>query len=178
MSAPVVQDRSQRPRIVALGVIATLVLFITGALVAGNATAETTSDRVWVCKYVGTPGDGETLQTGNNPIGVSVNAIELSPVVIGQPFGDAQGRSFVIAFQQNPSDTYEGPACPTTPPGDGTPTQTETTPTGGQPSTPGAPVAAPTDLPSTQATGIAGLFGIALFLLGAAAVALRGSRQH
>ncbi|NLW99621.1 MAG: hypothetical protein GXY39_07925, partial [Actinomycetales bacterium] len=53
--------------------------------------------------------------------------------------------------------------------------QPTSTPTGTQP---GGPVAAPTDLPSTQVTGIAGLFGVALFLLGAAAYAVRGTRQH
>ncbi|MFY9227700.1 MAG: hypothetical protein WAO28_00005, partial [Candidatus Microsaccharimonas sp.] len=32
--------------------------------------------KVFVCKYVGTPGVDERLQTGNNPISVSVNAIQ------------------------------------------------------------------------------------------------------
>ncbi len=61
--------------------------------------------KVFVCKYVGTPGIDERLQTGNNPISVSVNSIA-GPVVVGAYFNDAQGRSFVLAFdegQQEPS---------------------------------------------------------------------------
>ena len=64
-----------------------------------------------MCKYVGTPGVDERLQTGQNPISVSVNAIPLGDVRIGSEFADAQGRSVVIAFdtgQPEPSPD----ACP------------------------------------------------------------------
>lgn len=54
--------------------------------------------KVYVCKYVGTPGVDEVLQTGQNPIDVSANAIPENPVVVGSYFADAQGRSFVLAF--------------------------------------------------------------------------------
>lgn len=54
--------------------------------------------KVYVCKYVGKPGVDERLQTGQNPIDVSVNAIPENPVTIGSYFADAQGRSFVLAF--------------------------------------------------------------------------------
>ncbi|MGC8635286.1 MAG: hypothetical protein ACP5VP_11645, partial [Candidatus Limnocylindrales bacterium] len=57
-----------------------------------------TSKKVYVCKYVGTPYVDERLQTGQNPIDVSVNAIGESPVVVGSYFKDAQGRSYVLAF--------------------------------------------------------------------------------
>ena len=53
--------------------------------------------KVFVCKYVGTPGVDERLQTGDNPISVSVDAIKVDPVVVGAYFADAQGRSFVLA---------------------------------------------------------------------------------
>ncbi len=53
--------------------------------------------KVYVCKYVGTPGVDERLQTGQNPIEVSVNAVP-QPVVIGSYFPDAQGRSYVLGF--------------------------------------------------------------------------------
>lgn len=61
--------------------------------------------KVFVCKYVGTPGIDERLQTGQNPISVSVNAINDFQGV-GSYFNDAQGRSFVLAFdegQEEPS---------------------------------------------------------------------------
>src|SRR5690606_20448965 len=119
MSAPSTQT-SPRVRLLALGVVATLVLFLTGALFAANANADITSGKVWVCKYVGIPGDDERLSDGNNPIDVSVNAIPADPVQIGSVFADQQGRSFVIAVQENPSDTYDGEDCPETPPGNGT----------------------------------------------------------
>jgi len=57
--------------------------------------------KVWVCKYVRTPGGDEVLQTGQNPISVSVNAIPNPPgpnVQIGDEFADAQGRSIVVGF--------------------------------------------------------------------------------
>jgi LPXTG-motif cell wall-anchored protein len=56
--------------------------------------------KVYVCKFVGTPGEDERLQTGQNPIEVSVNAIEdwdgEGAPPVGYEFADAQGRSVVI----------------------------------------------------------------------------------
>ena len=74
----------------------------------------------------------ERLQTGDNPISVSVNAIPLGNVQIGSEFADAQGRSVVIAFDvgQPEPDVSE---CP--PPSGGTTTtkpQATTTTTGGR----------------------------------------------
>ncbi len=56
--------------------------------------------KVFVCKYVGTPGIDERLQTGNNPISVSVNSIENNgwDGTIPGWFSDAQGRSYVLAY--------------------------------------------------------------------------------
>src|SRR6478609_8037900 len=73
-------------------------LMATGAV----ATNDDGGQKVFVCKYVGTPGAGETLQGGGNPISVSVNSIKSKftggVVTVGSFFGDAQGRSFVLAF--------------------------------------------------------------------------------
>ena len=76
----------------------------------------------YVCKYVGTPGDFETLQTGQNPIFVDENAIMNAnggiPVAIGQDFPDAHGHSKVVDGPYAPPGLGQGnePDCPTTPP--------------------------------------------------------------
>ena len=80
-------------------------------------------DKVFVCKYVGTPGVDEELQTGQNPISVSVNAIPLDDVEVGSEFADEQGRSLVIAFDTG-QDEPSAEDCP--PPDDGTTTTTTT----------------------------------------------------
>ena len=75
----------------------------------GRTVAPTTSDHndgdyeskwVFVCKYVGKPGVDERLQTGRNPIAVSVNSIEHNRWNGEVPgwFSDAQNRSYVIAY--------------------------------------------------------------------------------
>ncbi|MBO9521634.1 MAG: hypothetical protein J7518_08865 [Nocardioidaceae bacterium] len=81
-----------------LAALATLVMSsgIALMLTAGSANAAP-APKYFVCKYVGTPGVDERLQTGNNPISVSGNAIGEDPVVIGSFFNDAHGRSYVIA---------------------------------------------------------------------------------
>jgi uncharacterized repeat protein (TIGR01451 family) len=61
------------------------------------ATNDGSPKKVFVCKYVGTPGVNERLQTGDNPINVSVNAIP-DGASVGAYFADSQGRSFVLAF--------------------------------------------------------------------------------
>ena len=85
----------------------------------GCATPAVTSldppvgNKVWVCKYVGTPGVDERLQTGQNPISVSVNSIpdpEGDGVHVGDEFTDAQGRSLVIAFDDGGPEPP--PECP------------------------------------------------------------------
>ena len=94
----------------------TLMIVAACALAACGVSAaadggDDTPRKVFVCKYVGTPGVDERLQTGQNPISVSVNAIPLGDVRVGSEFADAQGRSLVIAFdtgQPEPSPD----ACP------------------------------------------------------------------
>lgn len=70
-----------------------VLLFAVNTTVSNAAPA----DKYFVCKFVGTPGVDETLQTGNNPISVSGNALP-DGVTVGSFFVDAQGRSFVIAI--------------------------------------------------------------------------------
>jgi hypothetical protein len=70
------------------------------------------SDKVFVCKYVGQPNIDERLQTGDNPINVSVNAIPLDPVEVGSEFADKQGRSVVIAFDEGQPEPSAND-CPT-----------------------------------------------------------------
>lgn len=164
-------------RIVALGVVAALVLFFAGVLFAGNANAS--SHKVWVCNYVQTPGEDEVLKSGKNPISVAMKA------TVGDLFKDGQELSYVVAVD----DGGEAPECPATPPEheeelppsppitpdedpkdedadeNGTSTDTE------------KPVAAPTDLGSSQTAGLFSLFAIAAGLLGAAALVLRGARR-
>ncbi|GAA6525966.1 hypothetical protein [Intrasporangium sp. DVR] len=109
---------------------------------ASPATADEHNQWVYVCKYVGKPGVDERLQTGQNPILVSVNSVA-EPIVVGAPFNDAQGRSVVIGFGE-PGGGQAGepaPECPpvlpppptetTTPPTETTtpPTETTTPPT-------------------------------------------------
>ena len=63
------------------------------------AHAAPASSQVWVCKYVGTPGNDEGLKTGNNPIRVSGNSADKDndgQVFVGDQFADAQGRSVIV----------------------------------------------------------------------------------
>jgi hypothetical protein len=117
--------------------VAILALLALAACAAPKAAGqELPSDKVFVCKYTNTPGAGEQLQTGQNPISVSINAIpEGVPIEPGSSFQDSQGRSIILAFdvgQPDPSPSE----CP--PPGGGTTTTTAagttttTSPTPGQ----------------------------------------------
>src|SRR5262245_28795975 len=81
-------------KLIRLGTAGLVVLCLSLALVASVSAAD--NAKWFVCKYVGTPGVDEVLQTGNNPISVSENAIPVSPVVPGTFFNDSQGRSYVL----------------------------------------------------------------------------------
>ena len=83
-------------------IISLLLLGACGTPRAAGQNDEIPSDKVFVCKYVRKPGENgfELLQTGQNPISVSINAL-VGPgedVNIGDEFEDAQGKSVVIAF--------------------------------------------------------------------------------
>ncbi|MCW2857739.1 MAG: hypothetical protein JWR52_3354 [Marmoricola sp.] len=66
-------------------------------IMSASSANSVAAPKYFVCKFVTTPGAGEHLQTGQNPIDVSANAIPEDPVVVGSSFADAQGRSFVLA---------------------------------------------------------------------------------
>jgi Flp pilus assembly protein TadG len=70
-------------------------------------------DKVYVCKYVGKPGEGERLQTGQNPVLVNYNQNWNGQTL----FLDAQGFSVVIALKSTPGPGPEPePTCPESPP--------------------------------------------------------------
>lgn len=82
---------------------------------AAGQGSEYPSNKVFVCKYVGTPGTDERLQTGDNPISVSVNAIPVDPVYIGAEFADKHGKSVVIAWDEGqPEPSVDECPAPTT----------------------------------------------------------------
>src|SRR4029079_19021115 len=104
--------RIRNGRLRRLGVFAALMVIAALAVVSatsasvdvgnsGSSVVVTTSGaekgNVIVCKYVGTPGADERLQTGDNPISVSVNAIP-GGAFVGAYFADAHGRSYVLAY--------------------------------------------------------------------------------
>jgi hypothetical protein len=108
------------------------------------AHAAPASSQVWVCKYVGTPGVDERLQTGNNPIRVSGNAADEDndgQVFVGDQFADAQGRSIIVQIEgEDPGIDACSPTAPPTPPPTDGPTDGPTdkpTPGNGAPDTGG-----------------------------------------
>lgn len=87
-------------------------MVVTSQMPAGA----TGSDKVWVCKYVGTPGVDERLQTGQNPISVSVNAIDHNSWDGTVPgwFSDAHDRSYVLGYD-NGEEEPDVSECPQPP---------------------------------------------------------------
>jgi hypothetical protein len=125
------------------------------------AHAAPASSQVWVCKYVGTPGVDERLQTGNNPIRVSGNAADEDndgQVFVGEQFADAQGRSVIVQIE---GDEPAAGICSPTPPDGGI------TPGDGAPDTGGEG----SDVP-------VGLVGGGALLVGAALVAAEAARRR
>lgn len=109
-----------------LALIAGLFMFLSPST-AGADTEKV--HKSYVCKYVTTPGEGEVLQTGDNPIYVDNHALtgkDNSDVSVGDSFSDAHGRSVVIVantLKLDPEPTIAD--CSTTPP----PTTTTPPPT-------------------------------------------------
>jgi hypothetical protein len=84
-----------------------------------TGTPPPTAKKVYVCKYVGTPGTDERLQTGQNPIEVSVNAIQNNQWDGTVPgwFSDAHDRSYVIGYvPMTPEPTVASCPQPSGPP--------------------------------------------------------------
>ena len=77
-----------------------LAIAVFGFLNVNSAEAEE-APKVYVCKYTNTPDGGEELQTGNNPILVSSNAIDgWDGTTIPFPFNDGQASSVISALRQ------------------------------------------------------------------------------
>ncbi len=85
-------------------------LVMSGGLVMLGASPAATADgqdHVFVCKYVGTPGEDEVLKSGKQPIRVAAPATTEDGY-----FNDAQGRSYVLdestAENTGPGNAYLG----------------------------------------------------------------------
>lgn len=118
-------------------------------------------DKVYVCKFVGKPGVDERLQTGQNPIEVSVNAIPVKPVTIGSKFADRQSHSVVVGIVGVTTPAPTADACkalitpmPTATPT--TPAPTTPAPRTAKPTTPGPTTSKPTT-PAPTATPTRGV---------------------
>lgn len=83
-----------------------ILLVLVGLLIPVTVNA-VPAPKYFVCKFTGTPGVSETLQTGQNPISVSGNALP-TPIVIGGYFNDQHGRSLVVAEDVGQPE----PTCP------------------------------------------------------------------
>lgn len=93
-----------------LALFAGIALLVGGIALPASATVNP-APKVWVCKYVGTPGVDEHLKLGKQPITVSSNAAK------GTWFNDGQGQSYVLDTQTQantgPGNTYSGDlTCP------------------------------------------------------------------
>jgi hypothetical protein len=108
-------------------------LALMGSALISNVGAAPPPDKVeplkvFVCKYTGKPGVDEVLQTGSNPISVSVNAIK-NYAGIGSYFNDGQDRSYVLAEDTRTGGGQEGEPSVTLCPVPSTTTTTEETTT-------------------------------------------------
>ncbi len=96
--------------------IAVVLAFIVGLV----ATAAFANDEpraphgAYVCKYVGTPGVDETLQTGQNPIEVDSHALEGDGFAGSFPFAfsDAHGKSIAIGWSGDDYPVLGIDSCP------------------------------------------------------------------
>jgi hypothetical protein len=153
--------RSAARRLLSISAAATTAVVGLVALSAPAYAADADS-KVWVCKYVGTPGDDEVLKEGKNPIEVSGHSVDKDKdgeVFVGDQFADAQGRSVVV--QIDGEDPGADICSPTPPPNGGT------TPGDGAPDTGGEG----SDVP-------VGLVGGGALLVGAALVAAEAERRR
>jgi hypothetical protein len=100
-----------RKLIVAAILAVSLVLVTVPTVVSAVKPPKEDNKKVFVCKYVGTPGVDETLQTGQNPISVSVNAIQNWDGTIPGYFSDQHGRSYVLEYDEG-QDEPDVTECP------------------------------------------------------------------
>lgn len=91
-----------------LGVALVVSVFSSGIMTPATAFADS-DPKVFVCKYVGSPGVNEVLKEGKNPISVNSNA------TIGTSFNDGQERSYVLSLDTTapgPEDDPDVISCP------------------------------------------------------------------
>ena len=108
--------------------------------------------KVWVCKYVGTPGEDERLKEGKNPILVDWHSTDGPMPEVGAWFNDAQGRSYVVALEDaDPEPTRED--CPSvTPSPSPSPSPSESPSPSPSPSESPSPSPSPSESPSPSPT--------------------------
>jgi hypothetical protein len=150
-----------RKLLAAAAIALTMALSASPALANHDEPGES-QGKVYVCKYVGTPGVDETLQTGQNPIEVSVNALESEGFAGVFPFAfeDAQGNSVAIGYSGNghPELTIDDCPQPVTPSPSPSPSPSESpsptvspSPSDEPPVDDGEPPIRPRDLPKDLA---------------------------
>src|SRR4029453_6769817 len=98
-------------RLLSISAAATIAAVGLVALSAPAYAADADS-KVWVCKYVRTPGGDEVLKEGKNPImvdGHSVDQDKDGQVFVGDQFADAQELSVVVQIEgEDPGDAPGG----------------------------------------------------------------------
>ncbi len=90
--------------LVAVGLAAGLVTSDVAAGDGPRIEGPNGEHQVVVCKYVGTPGVNERLQTGNNPITPAASSLPGFTGTFPWEFADAQGRSIAIRWAANSHD--------------------------------------------------------------------------
>ena len=157
-----------------LSISAAAIAVVGLVALSAPAHAAPATSKVWVCKYVRTPGGDEVLKSGQNPIEVSGNTVDKDKdgqINVGDQFADAHELSVVVQI----GGTDPGAdSCSPTPPPEKSPTPSPSArPTGG--TKPG------TAAPHTGGEGgevPVGLVGGGVLLVGAALVAAEAERRR
>ena len=167
MSITSTHPMSRTQRLLSIGAVAAIAS-VGPVVFSATAHAADANSKVWVCKYVRTPGGDEVLKAGKNPIEVNGHSVDKDKdgqIYVGDQFADAQERSVVVQIEG--SDPGPGICSPTPPP------VTPTNPT--TPTTPG------TTAPVTggEGSGVpAGLLGGGVLLLGSGLLAAEATRRR
>jgi LPXTG-motif cell wall-anchored protein len=146
------------------------------------AHAADANSRVWVCKYVGTPGEDERLSTGENPIEVSGNSVDKDKdgqVFVGDQFADAQGRSVIVQIGgEDPGVEACSPTPPPVPPTDPPVPPTDPPVPSERPTAPPTPGDGAPQTGGESGDVPVGLVGGGALLVGAALVAAKAQRRR
>ena len=92
---------SRTQRLLSIGAVAAIAT-VGPVVFSAPARAADANSKVWVCKYVRTPGGDEVLKAGKNPIEVSGKSVDKDKdgqVYVGDQFADAQERSVVVQIE-------------------------------------------------------------------------------